>query len=886
MPHVRTGEAEIKELARHGFSPRIAVVLDDENNVTYVQFNSQGSIQDVWDGVPLGQMGFVPTRRKDGSVGPAAVFRSRPRDQMPAGVFRSKKPWEMPVGIFRSKRPGDMPVGVFRSKRRREMPVGGVFRSRPKDEMPAAYVSAKFGDPGLPMGTSSQIRAADGRFRRYPDARAFGGDGQDMDAVASPIELGTSDASENAPITVAFSKGEAAKNGKSVTVTVTLRELTGDGTFKEYPPTEAKIMIDQPLMDEDDEIGAVQSVAEFRTAIDGFTGLSLEQRAVLVEQAMILIGDIYAHLPLKRAMHSIDPVQRLRLLQQQLTEMDDQEFYAELLDVFKELRDLHTNLTLPFPFGSQIAFLGVMVERFFTDGVPRYIVSKIAGGLNTDDDFQPGVEITHWNGMPMEAAIARNADKEAGSNIPSRMARGLENLTLRSLRSSLVPDEDWVDLTYVKDGQVRETRLHWLVFDNPDEIREALNNGLGFVDSTAARSAYNLGVDERQRLFGRAKRKLFVGDKTKAEQAEEKAQGSTADHIDIEIPGDRSEISAKIIQGPDNDEYGYIRLWSFFMEDFDIDGFVSAFIDLLENQMPANGLIIDVRGNGGGFIIAAEFLLQLMTFRRITPQPAQFIATSQALDLASKVEDMQKWVPSLKQAVSTGALYSKALPISDPNLVNLVGQIYFGPVVLITDAFCYSACDMFAAGFQDHKIGTILGVDERTGAGGANVLTHDALLGDWFGGPLEELPLGADMRVSLRRTMRVGDQAGDPVEDLGVIPDFLHNMTLDDLMDSNVDLLNHAISILRDGTPRKFDVHFGIVDSMLSFDLDVQGIDQVDLYLNGRPILSAVADASTISFEIDPPNAGDQIELLGFSTREEGPKGILELVARRLLHFQ
>ena len=91
---------------------------------------------------------------------------------------------------------------------------------------------------------------------------------------------------------------------------------------------------------------------------------------------------------------------------------------------------------------------------------------------------------------------------------------------------------------------------------------------------------------------------------------------------------------------------------------------------------------------------------------------------------------MAPWRASLKQAVSTGALWSTGIPLSSEDLVNNFGQIYFGPVVLITDAYCYSACDMFAAGFQDHDLGKVLGVDEKTGAGGANVLTHKDLAAD------------------------------------------------------------------------------------------------------------------------------------------------------------
>ena len=48
--------------------------------------------------------------------------------------------------------------------------------------------------------------------------------------------------------------------------------------------------------------------------------------------------------------------------------------------------------------------------------------------------FGPGVEITHWNGMPIDRAVDVNADRFAGSNDAARHARGVESLTVRSLR--------------------------------------------------------------------------------------------------------------------------------------------------------------------------------------------------------------------------------------------------------------------------------------------------------------------------------------------------------------------------------------------------------------------------------------------------------------------
>ena len=116
---------------------------------------------------------------------------------------------------------------------------------------------------------------------------------------------------------------------------------------------------------------------------------------------------------------------------------------------------------------------------------------------------------------------------------------------------------------------------------------------------------------------------------------------------------------------------------------------------------------------------------------------------------------------------------------------------YAGPVVLITDAVCYSAADIFAAGFQDNGLGTILGTDGHTGAGGANVWTHD-LLRMWLPDDLEALPGRATFRVALRRVTRTGPRMGIPLEDLGVEPDTVHRLSLEDITSHNENLVAAA----------------------------------------------------------------------------------------------
>ena len=621
-------------------------------------------------------------------------------------------------------------------------------------------------------------------------------------------------------------------------------------------------------------LGTVRTIDEFREFVDTQPNLTLSQRKTLVEQAIVLIRDLYVHLPLKQAMHAVDPVQALRLLRGQLDSLEEREFHARLIDIFKDLRDLHTNYSLPSPYRGRIAFLGILIEQFFENQEPRWMVSKVAEHLVSDSSLKEGILISHWNGMPMDLAVWRNADKEAGSNPSARYARGLENMTLRFLGGSLPPDEDWVDLVYSDDSQVHETRLAWHVFDSAQELVSGAADPQGLFEDLVAPLRYQVGLDERTEIIRQAKKHLFspaaVREAKRVTKYEGEVPRSTAalNKAGI-IPTNRpDELTAKLAN-TDSGVFGYLRIWTFNMQDGNLNAFVNEVIRLLTEEFPPEGVIIDVRGNGGGYIIAAEFLLQLLTPRRIEPEPVQFINTPVTLELTDTVDSMSEWHDSLLQGVRTGATYSRGIPLSPPDLVNVIGQIYHGPVVLITDAFCYSACDMFAAGFQDHKIGTILGVDNATGAGGANVLTHQALADDWAGGPLHSLPAEAGMRVSLRRTLRVGERVGQPIEDLGVEPDVLVNMTIDDLLHHNRDLHNRAGEILLEGTPRRFAVEAkNMVNSTVNFEVTTLNIPEVDIYVNGRPQSSSATPDGTTMLAVQLPPTGGRVRLEGFENGE------------------
>jgi hypothetical protein len=125
-------------------------------------------------------------------------------------------------------------------------------------------------------------------------------------------------------------------------------------------------------------------------------------------------------------------------------------------------------------------------------------------------------------------------------------------------------------------------------------------------------------------------------------------------------------------------------------------------------------------------------------------------------------------------------------------------------------------------------------------------VVHSKLAAEWPGGPLSPLSHGADLTLSLQRCLRVGERSGQPVEDLGVTPDVVRPLTKRDLLEGNVDLLQHAAGLLAGGRPRRLVVRAGPVGpDGLDLQVETRALTSLDLYVDGRPAGTvAVKDGS------------------------------------------
>jgi hypothetical protein len=551
--------------------------------------------------------------------------------------------------------------------------------------------------------------------------------------------------------------------------------------------------------DANPHLGAVVSLRDFN-AMAG--ALSEAERRTMVNQALVLIDDVYVHLPLKQAAHAVDPVQQLKLLRRRLGTLSERQFHDQMIVIFKRLRDLHTNYILPAPYNQHTAFLPFLMEEFYDDaGERHYVVTRLLQGF-THPTFAPGVEVTTWSGVPIERAVEVNADREAGSNEAARHVRGLDNMTVRPMVLSLPPDAEWVDVGYRSGADELEVRLPWQVF-RPDTGSGGEAGDPSTLDDLAQTS---LGLDLELAMTNLARKQLFAPEVIDR-QAEAAAIRTAGGAVSFEEETFRAANSifpdTFEFRSVDTDSgtFGYLRIRTFGSPG--PEQFLAEVIRML-GLLPQTGLIIDVRNNGGGIIVNGERLLQLFVDGPVEAERLHFINTELSAAIARSNAFggfARRWLRSIELAVVTGATYSQGFPIEPPEATNAIGRRYPGPVVLITDARCYSTTDFFAAGFQDNGLGKILGVDTNTGAGGANVFTHSMLrtVLPGTGSPFQPLPNGAEMRVAIRASTRVGERAGLPLEDLGVEPDAIHRLTRRDLLEDNIDLINAAGRILAVG---------------------------------------------------------------------------------------
>ncbi|MBL8220821.1 MAG: hypothetical protein JNL62_16435 [Bryobacterales bacterium] len=615
--------------------------------------------------------------------------------------------------------------------------------------------------------------------------------------------------------------------------------------------------------------------------------LKLEEKLLLLDQATFILEEFYAHLHFKRARYAVDPIQRLRLLRDDVEQLTDMEFHSEMVKTFSRLRDPHTFYALPKPFSGASAFLPFRMQHYCVDRIKHFLVTEVMNGF-IHPTFTPGAHVTHYNGMPMEEAVWRETGLDSAGNEAAQFIRGLNSLFGRALDNTAPREDHYALLQYnpapPNDNEERGILLPWQVMTG---LRLPSSSGgsrssifTSQLQTNECRKAlWEWGQLEEEKqadeTYGRGSAAVKPPDRKPNETRFPALFSFTASgfHKEATAAGVRPST---LCDGKRYDcQYGYLRIHSFNVaRAADFLDEAKRILTLL-NDTAGDGLVLDIRSNPGGSIEAAEGLLQMLTPREIQTSQFHFMNSRATRNIAlqlskpvefdrtAAVQQFDEWREGLLASLAEGSVLTPGRPLTRVENANDTGQVYQGPVVLLIDALSYSAADIFAAGFEDNEIGPILGVDRNTGGGGANRWLHHELRENTekiSNIPLRVLPGGANFGIAIRRTTRVGKNLGGALEDVGVQcgEGLLHRRTLSDLLDGDRQLIEKACMLLSEHPTYWLKIEQASVkEDGVHVLMQTIGIDRIECYLDGFPQF-------TIAVTRDPEaEAANRIEGMG-----------------------
>lgn len=226
-----------------------------------------------------------------------------------------------------------------------------------------------------------------------------------------------------------------------------------------------------------------------------------------------------------------------------------------------------------------------------------------------------------------------------------------------------------------------------------------------------------------------------------------------------EISRDTARVATtKVLDGG----WGYLRFKSFSFGS--LEETVAAFDAALDSLLATPGLVIDLRDNGGGYV------------------GAMLDAAGRFVTEKFPLEYYQIRRPGQQAVIEVWDEYSGSYTVKPPWMSKPRGPTYEGPVVILLDRGCFSACEGFTAGLQAIDRALVIGPEASGGGSGA------------VGGL--KLPSGA--RISFSWTVGWRPD-GQQVEGHGVPPDIKVRERPADWATGRDRVLERAIEALEEG---------------------------------------------------------------------------------------
>lgn len=508
---------------------------------------------------------------------------------------------------------------------------------------------------------------------------------------------------------------------------------------------------------------------------------TLAEKLNVLTQTRVVLTQFFVHdlLKLQDFGEGANPTPALDQLESELTTVSDIEFHGRLRDIVNRLKDLHTTYRFPLPYGCYANMLPFSFKEVVRpDGEKVIAVAK----LSTDEaitrlvpglSVQVGDELISYNGLDAYEAAHALEPRALGANPAAQLRREIGLLSVKSQKRDFMPEQDFVNLSLKNvRGEIYQARVPW-ISSGDLECLKPLSNEKGNL-RTKVVVPLEMGLDDEQFLHNRLYRSAYH-------------QKSADDFKESKDP----ILKYKLITNAQG-KFGVLKLESFVPDKLSVDATINEVARILQTEFKGTqGVIFDIRNNGGGYIALAEKMVQLFTPRTVSPLEFRLKNSSMNHVYWDKWPN-SPFTKALKVAQAQRAHYTLPLPINNAADLNKLDQAYFGPVAVLMNSNCYSSCDMFSAMMQDHEVGTIFGEDANTGAGGANNISikdlYSAIPENRRGVFTVKMPAGQDIGFSFRQTVRsFGSRRGDLIEDVGVLADEIVPAQISDLVSGDED---------------------------------------------------------------------------------------------------
>lgn len=620
------------------------------------------------------------------------------------------------------------------------------------------------------------------------------------------------------------------------------------------------------------------------------TQLDLATKQAILRQFEMSIAGLYVNREVKIQDFQRDAVAEITSLSGRLNQVSTAEFHNEILKIVNGQRDLHLNYRRARPVGCFSSFLPFSlapgddgagnllfyVRSIIQNPVLSGVSPAIASAITT---IQVGDVLVQVDGNPAANWIRANDNESRGANPGALQRRSSEIATFKSHAFTSIPTADSHRFKFMRvDGTQYELDVPWI------SRRNAACLNPPPAPAPSARTVLPASIVKDPRGYDEYQLEYI-----KLYQPHWPL---------ISVPGPFGPIGPNVLAWQSTSDntirwqivntasgpVGVVRLDSFVPQTGDRAA-LELLGQLFSNQFANTiGLVFDLRGNGGGSILYAEGLPQLLNPRPVTTTSFRLLNTQLNRTLFTSTPALgTEFRDALQVAEQQGERYTAALGLTPLAQANRLSQRYFKPVSILTDGSCYSACDMFTAVLQDLNIATVISEDPQTGAGGANVITLPAVFAgippERRGGLATSLPLGISFNVAWRQTLRTGTNNGVVLENAGVHADLVRRTTPADARNSDQSLMEFVGAELASRSaqyvshvqgvpgPRQ---NVGLNDWVLP--LQLRGTDRITVARNGVQIADLpVAGTSAVApFELRMTPAqltadrSGRIEVLGF----------------------